>query len=204
MARALRMGPNRRRCDRSAHLRAWPGIRIGKRAESVPAVPFACRPPIRDRGKRGLSPLTPSWVGSRSTLARRGKTVAPTTSRPPPGSCRFHRPGVRVYPDGHRPAVLPSTGAGTVQRCRPRDHGVGYPPSTAGHRRTRPGRPSRPPQPTMSLRSPPRSDGWSPSVGMGGRLRRNPQRPTVDTKYPRAQKCCPTKLRLRSPYTRAR
>ena len=29
-------------------------------------------------------------------------------------------------------------------------------------------------------------------------------RPTVDTKYPRAQKCCPTKFRLRSPYTRAR
>ena len=29
-------------------------------------------------------------------------------------------------------------------------------------------------------------------------------RPTVETKYPRAQKCCPTKLRLRSPYTRAR
>ena len=29
-------------------------------------------------------------------------------------------------------------------------------------------------------------------------------RPTVDTKYPRAQKLCPTKLRLRSPYTRAK
>ena len=28
-------------------------------------------------------------------------------------------------------------------------------------------------------------------------------RPTVDTKYPRAQKCCPTKPRFRSPYTRA-
>lgn len=26
--------------------------------------------------------------------------------------------------------------------------------------------------------------------------------PTVETKYPRAQKCCPTKLRLRSAYTR--
>src|SRR5215472_6000226 len=29
-------------------------------------------------------------------------------------------------------------------------------------------------------------------------------RPTVDTKYPRAQKCCPTKFLFRSPYTRAR
>src|SRR5215469_16474052 len=29
-------------------------------------------------------------------------------------------------------------------------------------------------------------------------------RPTVDTMYPRAQKCCPTKFCLRSPYTRAR
>ena len=29
-------------------------------------------------------------------------------------------------------------------------------------------------------------------------------RPTVDTKYPRTQKLCPTKLRLRSPYTCAR
>ena len=29
-------------------------------------------------------------------------------------------------------------------------------------------------------------------------------RPTVETKYPLAQKCCPTKLRLRSPYTLAR
>ena len=29
-------------------------------------------------------------------------------------------------------------------------------------------------------------------------------RPTVEAKYPLAQKCCPTKLRLRSPYTRAK
>src|SRR5271156_6500509 len=29
-------------------------------------------------------------------------------------------------------------------------------------------------------------------------------RPTVFTKYPRAQKCCPTKFRFRSPYVRAR
>src|SRR5438876_3186178 len=29
-------------------------------------------------------------------------------------------------------------------------------------------------------------------------------RPTVSTKYPRAQKLCPTKLRFRSPYTRAK
>src|SRR5215472_6967564 len=29
-------------------------------------------------------------------------------------------------------------------------------------------------------------------------------RPTVDTKYPRAQKCCPTKFLFVSPYTRAR
>ena len=28
-------------------------------------------------------------------------------------------------------------------------------------------------------------------------------RPTVDTKYPRAQKCCPTKLRFLSPKCRA-
>jgi hypothetical protein len=28
-------------------------------------------------------------------------------------------------------------------------------------------------------------------------------RPTVQTKYPRAPKCCPTKLRFLSPYTRA-
>src|SRR5271157_1060850 len=28
--------------------------------------------------------------------------------------------------------------------------------------------------------------------------------PTVDTKYPRAQKCCPTKFRFFSPYTRAK
>jgi hypothetical protein len=28
-------------------------------------------------------------------------------------------------------------------------------------------------------------------------------RPTVDTQNPRAQQCCPTKLRFRSPYTRA-
>src|SRR5579863_658429 len=32
----------------------------------------------------------------------------------------------------------------------------------------------------------------------------SPFLPTVDTKYPRAQKCCPTKFRFRSPYTRAR
>src|SRR6266436_1523594 len=29
-------------------------------------------------------------------------------------------------------------------------------------------------------------------------------RPTVETKYPRAQKCCPTKFRFFSPYTRAK
>src|SRR5712675_3281676 len=29
-------------------------------------------------------------------------------------------------------------------------------------------------------------------------------RPTVETKYPLAQKCCPTKLRFFSPYTRAK
>jgi len=29
-------------------------------------------------------------------------------------------------------------------------------------------------------------------------------RPIADTKYPRAQKCCPTKLRFLSPYTRAK
>ena len=29
-------------------------------------------------------------------------------------------------------------------------------------------------------------------------------RPTVDTQNPRAQKCCPTKFRFLSPYTRAR